>query len=203
MRNIYFNVKNLHIALIKDLEACTYEKPVPVPGTTQVSATPQTSSSPEYADGEVWVESNTDNGQDVTITNYDLETDPALRAVYAAITGYALDATGRLIWVADKAPQPFAMLCEEDAEVTAGRRKCWLRCVAEKPGQAAQTNTDSRTVSTTELTVHCRPLTLPTGTVSTGYVSYPGTEGFETFFDLVDTDLVPAPAGGETDGEEG
>lgn len=190
MKNAYFGARNLHIAPMKDESALTYDTPVSVPGTISIGMEPQTSSDPAYADDGVWVENSADNGFDITLTNFDMETDPTIRELYARMVGYDLDDKNRLLYRADKQPEPFALLCEEEATSTQGRRKCLLKCTAEKPSQNAETTTDSRTLAQNEITIHARPVVLANGIKLSGYTDYPGSTTYDDFFDAVSTSVT-------------
>ena len=190
MKNAYFGARNLHIAPMKDESALTYDTPVSVPGTISIGMEPQTSSDPAYADDGVWVENSADNGFDITLTNFDMETDLTIRELYARMVGYDLDDKNRLLYRADKQPEPFALLCEEEATSTQGRRKCLLKCTAEKPSQNAETTTDSRTLAQNEITIHARPVVLANGIKLSGYTDYPGSTTYDDFFDAVSTSVT-------------
>ena len=61
---VQFNLKNVHYAVLKELETgeINFETPVPVPGAVTLTLDPQGSVEPFYADGIVYYQAVANNG---------------------------------------------------------------------------------------------------------------------------------------------
>ena len=78
-RNGFFGVKNSHFALVTDEDKLTYENPVHVAGTVEISMEPSVETATSYADNEPWIEKQQDDGGSGTMSFYDTESTPELR----------------------------------------------------------------------------------------------------------------------------
>lgn len=193
-RNGFFGVKNAHIALCEDTDALTYATPIHVQGTVEIKATPSVNTSTSYADNQSWIEKQQDNGGSGTMSFYDTESTPALRALFAKLTGYEVDAAGRVLGSSDKDPQWFALMCEQPGHVV-GKRRCYLMCQLTKPSMDAKTVEDKPDITQLDYDFTWKPVTLSSGWRGCHYDSYSDLDDYDKFFDEVDTAITPKAEG--------
>lgn len=195
-RNGFFGVRNSHFAIVTDEEKLTYEKPVHVAGTVEVSMEPTVESSTSHADNEPWLQQQKDNGGSGTMSFYDTESTPELRQLIADLVGYTIADDGRTILSANKNPKPFAFMCEQPGHIV-GRRRCYLMCQLAKPSQTLTSLQGTPDITQLDYPFTWKPVTPPGGTSedrTSGYDSFTGVEGYESFFEAVKIDgLVAAP----------
>lgn len=189
-RNGFFGVKNAHIAPMTDEDAMTYEAPVHIPGTVEIKMETSVESATPYADNEVWLQKQQDNGGSGTMSFYDVESTPETRELIAKISGYQLTADGRVTLSADVTPQPFAFMCEQPGHVM-GKRRCLYKCLLTKPSVDAKTQEDKPEITQLDYEFTWVPVTLPDGHRTSGYDSYSDVAGYDKFFDKVDTAVAP------------
>ena len=195
-KNGFFGVKNAYFALVTDEDALEYATPVHVAGTVSISMEPSVETATSYADNEVWLDKQQDNGGSGTMSFYDTEGTPELRQLIADMVGFTIAADGRTILSADKTPKKFAFMCEQPGHVT-GRRRCLLMCQLSKPTQEMSTTQDTPEITQLDYPFTWRPVTLPESKIRTsGYDSFSGVAGYDDFFKAVDTALAKKPAGG-------
>lgn len=192
-RNGFFGVKNAHFAIITDEDKLTYEAPVHVEGTVAISMEPGVEEATSYADNDVWLQEQQDNGGSGTMSFYDTESTPELRALIAELVGYEIAATGQTILSANKKPKPFAFMCEQPGHVL-GRRRCLYYCRLGKPKTEANTNKESPEITQLDYGFTWKPITLPSGTRTSGYDSFTGLSDYEEFFKTVNTALTAKTA---------
>lgn len=186
-RNGFFGVRNSHFALVTDEDKLTYEKPVHVAGTVEISMEPSVESSTSYADNEPWIEEQQDDGGSGTMSFYDTESTPELRKLIADLVGYTIAADGRTILSANKKPKPFAFMCEQPGHIV-GRRRCLLMCQLAKPSQTLASLQGTPDITQLDYPFTWKPVTPPGGTAddrTSGYDSFTGNADYETFFDAV------------------
>lgn len=206
-KNGYFGVKNAHFAPVKDEDQLTYETPVHVAGTVQISMETSVESATSYADNEPWIEAQQDNGGSGTMSFLDTESTPELRALIARLVGYTIAADGRTILSADKKPEPFAFMCEQPGHVS-GRKRCLLMCQLSKPKLDMSTNQNSPEITQLDYPFTWKPVTLPESKIRTsGYDSFTGLADYEDFFKAVNIALAEkaetTPDPGTGDSTEG
>lgn len=190
MRNGYFGVRNSHIAICNDEEKLTYEKPVHIAGTVEISMEPSVESGTSHADNSVWLEEQQDNGGSGTMSFYDTESTPELRQLIADLVGYEITKDGRTNMKANKKPKPFAFMCEQPGHVL-GRRRCLLMCQLSKPKLDMKTTEDSPEITQLDYPFTWKPIVPPGGTEddrTSGYDSFTGVTGYDKFFDAVSVD---------------
>lgn len=189
-KNGYFGVKNSHFAPLTDEDALTYGEPVHVPGTVGISMEPSNETGTSYADNDVWLDKQQDNGGSGTMSFYDVESTPELRAMIADFVGFEIAADGRVILSADRVPKKFAFMCEQPGHVS-GRRRCLLLCQFSKPTQELKTNEDTPEITQLDYPFTWRPVTLPGTDIRTsGYDSFTGLADYDEFFDAVDWETL-------------
>lgn len=190
-RNGFFGVRNSHFAICTDEDKLTYETPVHMPGTVEISMEPSVETGTSHADNEVWLEEQQDNGGSGTMSFYDTEGTPENRQLIADLVGYTLAADGRTILSANRKPKKFAFMCEQPGHVL-GRRRCLLMCQLSKPSQTMTTNSDTPEITQLDYPFTWKPVTLPGGTPdhdrTSGYDSFTGLDDYATFFDAVNLD---------------
>ena len=214
-RNGFFGVCNSHFAPVIDEDKLTYEKPVHVAGTVEISMEPSVESSTSYADNEPWIEKQQDDGGSGTMSFYDTESTPELRKLITDLVGYTIAEDGRTILSANKNPKPFAFMCEQPGHVL-GRRRCLLMCQMSKPSQTLTTTQGSPDITQLDYPFTWKPVTPPGGTSddrTSGYDSFSDLADYDNFFEAVNLDKLtvskpsdPEETGGEdaaggTDGE--
>lgn len=189
-RNGFFGVKNAHFAPMTDEDALTYAKPVPVAGTVEIKMEPSVEAGTSYADNEPWLDKQQDNGGSGTMSFYDVESTPELRALIAKLTGYQISTDGRMILSADIKPAPFAFMCEQPGHVM-GKRRCLYKCQLSKPSTDAKTIEDKPDITQLDFDFTWRVVKLPDGNRASGYDSYTGLPDYEKFFESVDISITP------------
>ena len=196
MRNGYFGVRNSHVAICNDEEKLTYEKPVHIAGTVEISMEPSVESGTSHADNDVWLDEQQDNGGSGTMSFYDTESTPELRQLIADLVGYEITKDGRTNMEANKKPKPFAFMCEQPGHVS-GRRRCLLMCQLSKPSLDMKTTEDSPEITQLDYPFKWKPIVPPGGTAddrTSGYDSFTGVTGYDTFFDAVNIEGLLAKA---------
>lgn len=193
-RNGYFGVKNAHIAVLESEDNFTYANPVRVPGTVEIKMEPSVETATSYADNEPWIDKTQDNGGSGTISFYDTEGTVEMRKLFASLVGFDIDAKGRVLGTSGKAPKKFAFMCEQPGHAV-GKRRCFLCCQIKAPSMDAKTLEDKPDITHLDYDITWRPVTLPSGWRGSSYDSFSDLDGYETFFDEVDTQLTPAQSG--------
>ena len=186
-----------------DEDALTYEPPVPVAGTVEIKMGPSVEAASSYADNEVWIDKQQDNGGTGTMSFYDVESTPELRSLIARLVGYQIAEDGRTILSADVSPVPFGFMCEQPGHVM-GKRRCLYKCQFSKPSTDAKTIEDKPDITQLDFEFTWRVVKLPSGVRASGYDSYSGLADYDKFFEKVDTAIAPkaaaapasAPSGG-------
>lgn len=189
-RNGFFGVKNSHFAFLTDEDKFTYEKPLHIPGTVEIKMERSVESATSYADNAPWLTKQQDNGGSGTMSFYDMESTPELRAFLARAVGFDIDEAGHVLESAEKDPEPFAYMCEQPGHVT-GKRMCKLKCYLTKPNLDAKTLEDKPEITQLDYDFTYEKVTLPSGWTGTGYSSYEDLEDYADFFKSVLTDLTP------------
>ena len=204
-RNGYFGVRNSHFALVIDEDKLTYENPVHVAGTVEISMEPTVESSTSHADNDVWLEQQQDDGGSGTMSFYDTESTPALRNLIDDLVGYTIAKDGRTILSANKNPKPFAFFCEQPGHVL-GRRRCLLMCQLAKPSQTLTSTQGTPDITQLDYPFTWKPVVPPGGTSddrTSGYDSFTGLPDYDTFFDGVNLDNLIVSADKPNEEEPG
>lgn len=187
-RNGFFGVRNSHFAICTDEDKLTYDKPVHVAGTVEISMEPSVETATSYADNEPWIEKQQDDGGSGTMSFYDTESTPELRQLIADLVGYVIAEDGRTILSANRKPKPFAFMCEQPGHIT-GRRRCLLMCQLAKPSQTLASLQGTPDITQLDYPFTWKPVTPPGGTPdhdrTSGYDSFTGLPDYNTFFDAV------------------
>lgn len=190
MRNGFFGVKNSHFARFEDEDALTYETPIHVAGTVAISMEVSIETGTSYADNDVWLDKQQDNGGSGTMSFYDTESTPELRQLIADLVGFEIAADGRTILSANLTPKPFAFMCEQPGHIL-GRRRCLYKCQLSKPNNSMETIQDTPDITQLDYPFTWRPVTIPGTDIKTsGYDSFTGLPDYDTFFDAVDIKLA-------------
>lgn len=199
-RNGFFGVRNSHFAVCSDEDKLTYEKPVHMAGTVEISMEPSVESATSYADNEPWLEKQQDSGGSGTMSFFDVEGTAENRKLIADLVGYTIAKDGRTVLSANRNPKPFAFMCEQPGHVM-GRRRCLLMCQLAKPSQTMTTIQNAPDITQLDYPFTWKPVTLPGGGPddrASGYDSFTGLADYESFFEEVRLDglLEEADAAG-------
>lgn len=189
-RNGFFGVRNSHFAVCKDEEALTYETPVHVAGTVEISMETSVENGTSHADNEVWLEEEQDNGGSGTMSFYDTESTPDLRKLIADLVGFEVMDDGRVNMKANKKGKYFAFMCEQPGHAL-GRRRCLLMCKLSKPSQTMTTIAESPEITQLDYPFTWKPVVPPGGTAddrTSGYDSFSDLDDYEDFFESVNLD---------------
>lgn len=193
-RNGFFGVKNVYIAVMTDEDTFTYSKPVHIPGTVEVKMEPSVETATSYADNETWLDKQQDNGGSGTVSFYDTEGTADMRKLFAQLVGFDIDASGRVLGTSGKTPKYCAFMCEQPGHVI-GKRRCFLKCQLKAPSMDAKTLEDKPDITQLDYELTWRPVTLPSGWRGCHYDSFSDIEGYDKFFDAVDTELTAVSEG--------
>lgn len=147
---VKFNIHNVHYAVQKE---SGWETPVAIPGAVSFSLEPQGDVSPFYADGLIYYNSVANNGYsgDLEMALFPAE---FLKAIFGVTEGTTSKV---LIENAKVEPKNFALLFEEDGDV-AGTKFLLYNCTATRPTRDFATTEDSKTPSTSKISVTAAPL---------------------------------------------
>ena len=191
-RDGLIGVKNFHIAPITDLETLTYDTPIDIgskAGLVSISADRSLSEEPAYANDEVWINARTDTGGTGTIAIRDI-TDETVRETIADLTGYLVTTEGDILALADKAPKPCAIMCEQTGYIH-GRRKLFYHCELGKPNFSAQSKEQNAQIGQIEIPFTYYPVKLAEGVTATTRDSFYGNSTYATFFEAVVKTVTP------------
>lgn len=189
-RNGFFGVKNAHVARFTDEDTFGYEKPIHIPGTVEIKIEPSIEQATSYGDNEPWLEKYQDNGGSITWSLYDIESTPELRELLADINGFDIDEKGRVLATSGKTPKPFAFMCEQPGYAV-GKRRCIYKCTSKPASVDAKTLEDKPDITQIDYELTFRPVTLPTGWRGCYIDTYSDIEGYDKFFEQVDTAAKP------------
>lgn len=193
-RNGFFGVRNSHFAICTDEDKLTYETPVHVAGTVEISMETSVETGTSHADNEVWLEEQQDNGGSGTMSFYDTEGTQEIRELIAELVGYTIASDGRTILSANKKPKPFAFMCEQPGHAI-GRRRCLLMCQLAKPSQTMTTTAETPEITQLDYPFTWKPVIPPGGTAddrTSGYDSFSGLDDYDTFFEKVNLENLVA-----------
>ena len=155
MNKIKYNLKNVHAAIQTHTEdgGYSYDTPKAIPGAVSLSLDAEGETSPFYADGIVYFRTVSNNGY-----SGDLEMALFPAEFMKAIFGVTEGTTSKvLIENAKVEPKNFALLFEEDGDV-AGTKFLLYNCTATRPTRDFATTEDSKTPSTSKISVTAAPL---------------------------------------------
>ena len=189
-RNGFFGVKNVHVARFTDEDTFEYEKPVHIPGAVEFKMEPSIEQATSYGDNAPGLEKDQDHGGSITWSLYDIESTPELRELLADINGFDIDEKGRVLATSGKTPKPFAFMCEQPGHAV-GKRRCIYKCTSKPASVDAKTLEDKPDITQIDYELTFRPVTLPTGWRGCYIDTYSDIEGYDKFFEQVDTAAKP------------
>lgn len=193
-RNAFFGLPDCHIALMTNESTFTYDEPIDVGsrgGIIEIALDSDSSNDVLYASDQPWIDSEVDNGFTGTIRFAGVWTDPVLRELFAAITGYDFAADGTLLGTSGKPRKKFALMSGQSGNIS-GKRTCYLSTqLTAKPARNAATKEGSGVHQADEFPVAARVVKLPTGWKGSFYENIEGDSTYSTFFDAVRNDLQP------------
>lgn len=185
-RDGFVGVKNLHLAPLTDIEKATYGTPVDVgskAGLVAIQASRNVNESPAHANDEVWINARTDSGGTGTLSIRDIS-DPTVRETIAQFTGYLVTTEGDVLALADKAPEPCAIMCEQTGYIH-GRRKLFYHCELGKPDFDASTKEENVSVGQIDIPFTYYPIEIDEGVRVTTRDSFYGNSTYADFFKAV------------------
>lgn len=154
MDKVKFNIKNVHVApMQKEGLEPEWGEIIKIPGAVTFALDPQGEITPFYADGVVYYQSQANNGYtgDLEVAAFP---DAFLKAIYQILEG---EQSKVLTENANKEIKPFAMMFEEDGDVT-GTKFVLYNCMATRPKRTFNTNTNTKTPQTQTISVTASPL---------------------------------------------
>lgn len=150
---VKFNVKNLHYAVMDESEG-TYETPVAIPGTVNLSMNPNGGTEPFYADGIQYFTTVANNGYtgDIEVAYFP---DGFLTDVFGATTS-----TTDKVMTESSGIQPknIALLFQEDGDAV-GTKFVLYNVKCDRPSRTLATTTETITPQTQTISFEASPLT--------------------------------------------
>lgn len=176
---VKFNLKNVHYAKmnIDESGAITYETPVPIPGSVEISLDAKGDTTEFYADGMVYYTATANNGYEG-----DLEVALVPLSFEKDILQNELDKNNVSVENSNTESAEFALLFEFDGDVKAVRHVLY-RVKATRPSVASKTNEDKKEVQTEKLSIKASPL--PNGNVKTKTTATTTDEAYNKWYESV------------------
>ena len=135
---ITFGVKNLHIATFKtEGGVITYDAPVKVPGTTQITLNAVGEDQAVYADDSIYYTISGSASYDGEITNFSISDD-----ILTKVFGYKKDKNGAIIETNDDKTKPVAIMWETSGDVK-NKRMILYNVQLKKANETFSTKTES------------------------------------------------------------
>ena len=154
MRNGFFGVKNAHFAPVEDEDALTYKTPTHVAGTESQSAWSRPLRlATSYADNEVWLDKQQDNGGSGTMSFYDTESTPELQRPSSQRPRGLRDRPGRANYP-ERRPHAQEVRLHVEQPGHAPRSPSLPSCASSKPTQELNTTQDTPRDHAARLPVH-------------------------------------------------
>lgn len=148
---VKFNIHNVHYAVMTAEGA--WSAPKAIPGAVAFSLEPQGEVTPFYADGVVYYNAVANNGY-----AGDLEMAAFPAEFLTEVFGVTEGATSKVLTEnAMVEPKSFALLFEEDGDVS-GTKFVLYNCTATRPNREFKTNENTKTPSTSTISVTAAPL---------------------------------------------
>lgn len=148
---VLFGISNLHYALL-DEAAGTYQTPVPVPGTVNLSADPEGDKSEFYADNIPYFVVTANNGY-----SGEIELAKFTDEMLVDLLGYEIDQNGMVVEISDALAKPFALLGEINGDVKK-RRFVFYSARLERPKNDHATSEKSITPKTQSASITMLPV---------------------------------------------
>lgn len=149
---VKFGIKNVHYAVMS-ADTPTYETPVPIPGAVSFSLEASGDTSPFYADDRQYFVTVANNGY-----SGDLEVAYYPESFSKDVFGYTQSTNDKVMTEnASVQPKPFALLFEEEGDVT-GTKYVLYNCACTRPSRSLATTTETTTPQTQTSTITASPL---------------------------------------------
>lgn len=189
---VLFGLEQVHIAFLDNMaaEQPAWSTPVHIPGAVNFAANPDGSENTFYADNtKYWIhESNNGYTGELEIALFPDE-------VIAEMLGWEIDTNGMLVEKADAAGKPFALMGQVKGDAR-NRRFVYYNCKASRPGDSANTTTDSITPTTQSVTLTMLPVGSDKLVKSTIELDETNQAIYEAFFEQVTLPNAEPPAAG-------
>ena len=146
---VRYGIKGLHYAVATEGAdgSFTYGTPKPYPGTVSLTLDTRGENIEFYADDRLYYNEVSNDGYDGTLTTAELPID-----FRVDVLGETLDAdTGVLTENANVTPKKVALMYEFSGDVKAARHVLYNVTIS-RPGESGETNTNTKTIATNELT---------------------------------------------------
>lgn len=182
----FVGLKALYLAEMTDEDTPTYAVPVDIAtkaGAVSISASREISNDAAYANDDVWIDAETDNGGSGTLEIRDIMTDTTVRELIAKLTGYLITTEGDVL-ATDRASVPCALLCEQSGYIH-GRRKCFYKVKMRKPDFEAKTKEGSTTIGSLSIPFNFYKVKLAEGVNASTRDSFYGNSTYADFFTAV------------------
>lgn len=179
MPKIKYGLRNVHYAVITDIEKWTFGEVKKIPGAVTLSLSAEGDSSPFYADDIVYFNTTVNNG-----FTGDLEMALIPDEFKTDVLGWETDeTTGALLEVANAISKEIALMFEFQND-DMGRRTILYRVSVGRPGIDHATKTETIEPQTETLTITSMPAEKGDKTYTRGIVKT-ADAGYATFFDAV------------------
>ncbi|MFW6121846.1 MAG: major tail protein [Petrotogales bacterium] len=179
MSNKYeFGISRTHVAFIDEEGSDYYETPEEIPGTINISITPESETTEHHHDNKKAGEETNNNGYSGSI-----ETSTIPDEILAEMQGHEIDDNDGIVERQDDEPKEFALMFETEGS-DEKIRTVFYRVKAQRPSEEHQTNDPAPNISTKTM-----DLTMMAEDDSEDkYIKYSLKEsdtGFDSFFEEV------------------
>lgn len=149
---VKFGIRNVHYAVMS-ADTPTYETPVAIPGAVSLTMEASGDTTPFYADDMQYFVTVSNNGY-----SGDLEVAYFPESFFEDIFGYTVSTNDKVMTEnAAAQPKPFALLFEEEGDVT-GTKYVLYNCTCTRPSRNLATTTETTEPQTQTSTVTASPL---------------------------------------------
>lgn len=149
---VKFGIRNVHYAVMS-ADTPTYETPVPIPGAVSLTMEASGDTTPFYADDMQYFVTVSNNGY-----SGDLEVAYFPESFFEDIFGYTVSTNDKVMTEnAAAQPKPFALLFEEEGDVT-GTKYVLYNCTCTRPSRNLATTTETTEPQTQTSTITASPL---------------------------------------------
>lgn len=190
MSKVKFGISNLHFAARKEAAdgAFTYETPIKIPGTVNISIEREAEQNIFYADNIPYFTSTSKQSQTLELEVADIAREAALQYL-----GYLKSKTGSILETNNPVNPSFAMLFQIETDVRA-RKIAYYNCTAVETDEEYNTNEESIEPTTSQLSVTSVGETVG-DTLVFREICEPGDSNYSTFFTTVNVPELAESSG--------